>query len=174
MPDFLIFGRRSRKLGQIKCEKSQRRTFAIVREEGWVRRRVLMIHTFCFPHPQEKEKKYMLPLDNLKVRDVEKSFMSSKHIFCIFNTESRLARTTPHSPLSPPQYCSSRFKWRRSSCTAFNASRPVSATVVETNTNEQKLDTSFSLFNNFFLACVLVECFPCYWENKPNICLQPV
>lgn len=33
----------------------------------------------------------MLPLDNLKVRDVEKSFMSSKHIFCIFNTESRLA-----------------------------------------------------------------------------------
>lgn len=32
----------------------------------------------------------MLPLDNLKVRDVEKSFMSSKHIFCIFNTESRL------------------------------------------------------------------------------------
>nr|XP_054592828.1 dynamin-3-like [Nothobranchius furzeri] len=31
----------------------------------------------------------MLPLDNLKVRDVEKSFMSSKHIFSIFNTESR-------------------------------------------------------------------------------------
>ncbi|ELK27777.1 Dynamin-3 [Myotis davidii] len=38
---------------------------------------------------QEKEKKYMLPLDNLKVRDVEKSFMSSKHIFAIFNTEQR-------------------------------------------------------------------------------------
>lgn len=50
-----------------------------------------MIHTICFPHSQEKEKKYMLPLDNLKVRDVEKSFMSSKHIFCIFNTESRSA-----------------------------------------------------------------------------------
>lgn len=31
----------------------------------------------------------MLPLDNLKVRDVEKSFMSSKHIFSIFNTEQR-------------------------------------------------------------------------------------
>ncbi|TTG32363.1 Dynamin-3 [Bagarius yarrelli] len=29
---------------------------------------------------EEKEKKYMLPLDNLKVRDVEKGFMSSKHI----------------------------------------------------------------------------------------------
>uniref|UniRef100_A0A8B9JA52 Dynamin n=1 Tax=Astyanax mexicanus TaxID=7994 RepID=A0A8B9JA52_ASTMX len=37
----------------------------------------------------EKEKKYMLPLDNLKVRDVEKTFMSSKHIFSIFNTEQR-------------------------------------------------------------------------------------
>lgn len=49
----------------------------------------------CF-HPhytavfyQEKEKKYMLPLDNLKLRDVEKGFMSSKHVFAIFNTEQR-------------------------------------------------------------------------------------
>ncbi|KAA0705238.1 Dynamin-2 [Triplophysa tibetana] len=38
---------------------------------------------------QEKEKKYMLPLDNLKLRDVEKGFMSTKHIFAIFNTEQR-------------------------------------------------------------------------------------
>ncbi|XP_068130441.1 dynamin-2 isoform X1 [Hyperolius riggenbachi] len=38
---------------------------------------------------EEKEKKYMLPLDNLKIRDVEKGFMSTKHIFGIFNTESR-------------------------------------------------------------------------------------
>ncbi|XP_018589800.1 dynamin-3-like isoform X2 [Scleropages formosus] len=42
-----------------------------------------------FKDDEEKEKKYMLPLDNLKVRDVEKSFMSSKHIFAIFNTEQR-------------------------------------------------------------------------------------
>uniref|UniRef100_A0A665V289 Interferon-induced GTP-binding protein Mx n=1 Tax=Echeneis naucrates TaxID=173247 RepID=A0A665V289_ECHNA len=42
-----------------------------------------------FKDDEEKEKKYMLPLDNLKVRDVEKSFMSSKHIFSIFNTELR-------------------------------------------------------------------------------------
>lgn len=47
--------------------------------------------SLCFSLSQEKEKKYMLPLDNLKVRDVEKSFMSSKHIFSIFNTESRSA-----------------------------------------------------------------------------------
>ncbi|KAM6904560.1 dynamin-2 isoform 2-T2 [Xenentodon cancila] len=38
---------------------------------------------------EEKEKKYMLPLDNLKIRDVEKGFMSAKHIFAIFNTEQR-------------------------------------------------------------------------------------
>ncbi|XP_053332480.1 dynamin-2 isoform X4 [Clarias gariepinus] len=38
---------------------------------------------------EEKEKKYMLPLDNLKIRDVEKSFMSTKHTFAIFNTEQR-------------------------------------------------------------------------------------
>lgn len=38
---------------------------------------------------QEKEKKYMLQVDNLKLRDVEKSFMSSKHIFALFNTEQR-------------------------------------------------------------------------------------
>lgn len=31
----------------------------------------------------------MLPLDNLKLRDVEKGFMSSKHVFAIFNTEQR-------------------------------------------------------------------------------------
>lgn len=39
--------------------------------------------------PQEKEKKYMLSVDNLKLRDVEKGFMSSKHIFALFNTEQR-------------------------------------------------------------------------------------
>uniref|UniRef100_A0A8C4YLV0 Dynamin-2 n=1 Tax=Gopherus evgoodei TaxID=1825980 RepID=A0A8C4YLV0_9SAUR len=38
---------------------------------------------------EEKEKKYMLPVDNLKLRDIEKGFMSSKHIFALFNTEQR-------------------------------------------------------------------------------------
>ncbi|XP_072925386.1 dynamin-2 isoform X9 [Hemitrygon akajei] len=38
---------------------------------------------------EEKEKKYMLPLDNLKLKDVEKGFMSTKHIFALFNTEHR-------------------------------------------------------------------------------------
>ncbi|XP_071751775.1 dynamin 3a [Centroberyx gerrardi] len=42
-----------------------------------------------FKDDEEKEKKYMLPLDNLKLRDVEKGFMSSKYMFAIFNTELR-------------------------------------------------------------------------------------
>uniref|UniRef100_A0A3Q2D1M6 Dynamin n=1 Tax=Cyprinodon variegatus TaxID=28743 RepID=A0A3Q2D1M6_CYPVA len=42
----------------------------------------------CVPL-QEKEKKYMLPVDNLKLKDIEKSFMSSKHIFALFSTEHR-------------------------------------------------------------------------------------
>ncbi|XP_041861465.1 dynamin 3a [Melanotaenia boesemani] len=42
-----------------------------------------------FKDEEEKDKKYMLPLDNLKLRDVEKGFMSSKFVFAIFNTELR-------------------------------------------------------------------------------------
>ncbi|CAK6974858.1 dynamin 3a [Scomber scombrus] len=42
-----------------------------------------------FKDDEEKEKKYMLPLDNLRLRDVEKGFMSSKFVFAIFNTQSR-------------------------------------------------------------------------------------
>lgn len=51
----------------------------------------------------------MLPLDNLKVRDVEKSFMSSKHIFCIFNTESRLVvRYLTSADAAGPRICGCR------------------------------------------------------------------
>ncbi|XP_061527147.1 dynamin-1-like isoform X2 [Phycodurus eques] len=38
---------------------------------------------------EEKDKKYMLTVDHLKLKDIEKSFMSSKHIFALFNTEHR-------------------------------------------------------------------------------------
>ncbi|NXO07455.1 DYN2 protein, partial [Oriolus oriolus] len=51
------------------------------------------------PLSQEKEKKYMLPLDNLKIRDVEKGFMSNKHVFAIFNTEQRERMEFPRVPL---------------------------------------------------------------------------
>lgn len=42
-----------------------------------------------FVFVQEKEKNYMLPLDNLKLRDVQKGFLSSKFAFALFNTELR-------------------------------------------------------------------------------------
>ncbi|XP_034002996.1 dynamin 3a isoform X2 [Trematomus bernacchii] len=42
-----------------------------------------------FKDDEEKEKKYMLHLDNLRFRDVEKTFMSSKCVFALFNTELR-------------------------------------------------------------------------------------
>ncbi|XP_067368538.1 dynamin 3a isoform X2 [Channa argus] len=42
-----------------------------------------------FRDDEEKEKKYMLPLDNLKLRDVEKGLMSSKCVFALVNTEFR-------------------------------------------------------------------------------------
>ncbi|XP_051866975.1 dynamin-3-like [Pristis pectinata] len=51
---------------------------------------VLTAESLCwFKDDEENEKKYMLPLDNLKIRDVEKSFMSSKNVFALFNTEQR-------------------------------------------------------------------------------------
>ncbi|XP_072919685.1 dynamin 3a isoform X1 [Hemitrygon akajei] len=51
---------------------------------------VLTAECLCwFKDEEEDEKKYMLPLDNLKIRDVEKSFMSSKNAFALFNTEQR-------------------------------------------------------------------------------------
>ncbi|XP_077963906.1 dynamin 3a isoform X2 [Gasterosteus aculeatus] len=42
-----------------------------------------------FRDEEEKERKYLLPLDNLKLRDVDKSFMSSRYVFAVFNTELR-------------------------------------------------------------------------------------
>lgn len=56
---------------------------------GFNFRVALSLNAACFLPLQEKEKKYMLQVDNLKLRDVEKSFMSSKHIFALFNTEQR-------------------------------------------------------------------------------------
>ena len=38
---------------------------------------------------EEKDKKYMLPLDGLKIRDIESSFMSRRHAFSLFNPDGR-------------------------------------------------------------------------------------
>ncbi|GJQ72967.1 shi [Trypoxylus dichotomus] len=38
---------------------------------------------------EERDKKYMLPLDGLKLKDCEQSFMSRRHMFALFNPEGR-------------------------------------------------------------------------------------
>ena len=38
---------------------------------------------------QEKEKKYVLMLENIRIRDLEKGFISTKYGFALFNTEQR-------------------------------------------------------------------------------------
>ncbi|KAK9744412.1 PH domain [Popillia japonica] len=38
---------------------------------------------------EERDKKYMLPLDGLKLKDIEQSFMSRRHMFALFNPEGR-------------------------------------------------------------------------------------
>jgi dynamin GTPase len=42
-----------------------------------------------FKDEEEKDKKYMLPLDQLKLRDIESSFMSRRFMFAIYNPEGR-------------------------------------------------------------------------------------
>merc|ERR1740128_437172 len=42
-----------------------------------------------FKDEEEKDKKYMLPLDQLKLRDLESSFMSRRQMFSIYNPEGR-------------------------------------------------------------------------------------
>ena len=54
---------------------------------------LILVYTFSwyfiFLVFQEKDKKYMLSLDNIKVRDIEAGFMSRKHMFALFNTDAR-------------------------------------------------------------------------------------
>jgi len=42
-----------------------------------------------FKDDEEKDKKYMLPLDSLKLRDVESTFMSRRHMFQIYNPDGK-------------------------------------------------------------------------------------
>merc|ERR1712142_188572 len=42
-----------------------------------------------FKDEEEKDKKFMLPLEGLKLRDLESSFMSRGHMFAVYNPEGR-------------------------------------------------------------------------------------
>ncbi|KAK7817899.1 hypothetical protein U0070_005542 [Myodes glareolus] len=59
----------------------------------------------AFDGVKEKEKKYMLPLDNLKVRDVEKGFMSSKHVKELILRGRYLSLTTETEPYPRSNIC---------------------------------------------------------------------
>lgn len=52
----------------------------------------------------------MLSVDNLKLRDVEKGFMSSKHIFALFNTEQRCL-PAPRAGVVGPHTSPAGEKW---------------------------------------------------------------
>lgn len=43
---------------------------------------------------EEKDKKYMLPLDQLKIRDLESSLFSKRHSFALFSCENKYADST--------------------------------------------------------------------------------
>ena len=47
-----------------------------------------MTHNTC-SNVQEKDKKFMLPLDQLKLRDIESTFMSRRHMFALYSSEGR-------------------------------------------------------------------------------------
>ncbi|XP_071947301.1 dynamin-1-like isoform X2 [Antedon mediterranea] len=42
-----------------------------------------------FKDDEEKEKKFYLPLENLKLKDLEQGFLSKKHAFALFNPDQR-------------------------------------------------------------------------------------
>ena len=46
-------------------------------------------YSYQSKHFQEKDKKYVLSLDGIRMRDLEKGFMTAKHGFALFSTEQR-------------------------------------------------------------------------------------
>uniref|UniRef100_A0A668SWV6 Interferon-induced GTP-binding protein Mx n=1 Tax=Oreochromis aureus TaxID=47969 RepID=A0A668SWV6_OREAU len=101
--DFIGFANAQQKSSQMNKKKAAGNQVSVIRK-GWLTINnigimkggakeywfVLTAETLSwYKDDEEKEKKYMLPVDNLKLKDIEKSFMSSKHIFALFNTEHR-------------------------------------------------------------------------------------
>ncbi|XP_044191251.1 dynamin-1-like isoform X2 [Thunnus albacares] len=102
--DFIGFANAQQKSSQMSKKKAAGNQDEMVIRKGWLTINnigimkggakeywfVLTAETLSwYKDDEEKEKKYMLPVDNLKLKDIEKSFMSSKHIFALFNTELR-------------------------------------------------------------------------------------
>ncbi|XP_068077167.1 dynamin-1a isoform X1 [Danio rerio] len=102
--DFIGFANAQQRSSQIKKKAAGNQDEIMVIRKGWLTINnigimkggakeywfVLTAESLSwYKDDEEKEKKYMLQVDNLKFRDVEKGFMSSKHIFALFNTEQR-------------------------------------------------------------------------------------
>jgi hypothetical protein len=47
-----------------------------------------------FKDEEEKEKKYMLPLDQLKIRDLESGLFSKRHSYALFSIDGRYKQTS--------------------------------------------------------------------------------
>uniref|UniRef100_A0A3Q1IUQ6 Interferon-induced GTP-binding protein Mx n=1 Tax=Anabas testudineus TaxID=64144 RepID=A0A3Q1IUQ6_ANATE len=101
--DFIGFANAQQRINQMNKKKAAGNQVPVIRK-GWLTINnigimkggakeywfVLTAESLSwYKDDEEKEKKYMLQVDNLKLRDVEKGFMSSKHIFALFNTEQR-------------------------------------------------------------------------------------
>lgn len=50
---------------------------------------LLIYSNNLFVNLQEKDRKYMLPLESLKIKDIEAGFMSRRHTFALFNPDQR-------------------------------------------------------------------------------------
>ncbi|XP_056313173.1 dynamin-1a isoform X2 [Danio aesculapii] len=102
--DFIGFANAQQRSSQVKKKAAGNQDEIMVIRKGWLTINnigimkggakeywfVLTAESLSwYKDDEEKEKKYMLQVDNLKFRDVEKGFMSSKHIFALFNTEQR-------------------------------------------------------------------------------------
>ncbi|NP_001232894.1 dynamin-1a [Danio rerio] len=102
--DFIGFANAQQRSSQIKKKAAGNQDEIMVIRKGWLTINnigimkggakeywfVLTAESLSwYKDDEEKEKKYMPQVDNLKFRDVEKGFMSSKHIFALFNTEQR-------------------------------------------------------------------------------------
>lgn len=44
---------------------------------------------FFHQDEDERDKKYMLMLDGLKLKDIEQGFMSRRHVFALYNPDQR-------------------------------------------------------------------------------------
>uniref|UniRef100_A0A915P1K8 dynamin GTPase n=1 Tax=Meloidogyne floridensis TaxID=298350 RepID=A0A915P1K8_9BILA len=58
-------------------------------QEAFAKQQIAMIVDYELAYMLEKEKKYMLPLDGIKLKDLEAGFMSRQHKFALFYPDGK-------------------------------------------------------------------------------------